>query len=64
MGHAFYFKRIAALEAQGVQPLVRNAATQNTPDIQVSGVFSLAERTYGVTMYRSTPFYLFNKLEF
>ena len=25
----------------------RNIVTQNTPDIQVSGVFGLTERTYG-----------------
>ena len=39
---------IAAFAAQGVQPLVRNAVTQKAPDIQVSVVFSLTERTYGV----------------
>ena len=35
------------IAAQGVQPLVRNVVTQNAPDIQVSGVFGLAELTYG-----------------
>ena len=35
------------IAAQGVQPLVRNAVTQNSPDIQVSGLFGLTERTYG-----------------
>ncbi len=30
-----------------VEILARNIVTQNTPDIQVSGVFVLAERTYG-----------------
>ena len=29
------------------EPLVRNVVTQNTPDIHVSGMFRLAERTYG-----------------
>ena len=29
-----------------MQSLVRNAVTQNAPDVQVSGVFGLAERTY------------------
>ncbi len=31
-----------------MQSLARNIVTQNTPDIQVSGVFGLSERTYGV----------------
>ena len=35
------------IAAQGMQPLVRNVVTQSTPDIQVSGVFGLTERTYG-----------------
>ena len=35
------------IAAQGVQPLVRNAVTQDSPDIQVPGAFSLTERTYG-----------------
>lgn len=38
---------IAAFEAQGMQSLARNIVTQNTPGIQVSGVFGLTERTYG-----------------
>ena len=42
----------------------RRAAAQNTPDIQVSGVFRLTERTYGDYTYRSAPLYLFDKLEF
>ena len=49
-GHAvLYLTSIldSRIEAQGVQPLVRNAVTQNAPDIQVSGVFGLSERTYG-----------------
>lgn len=45
------------------EPLVRNVVTQNTPDIHVSGMFRLAERTYGNTPYRSAPLYLFDKLE-
>ena len=45
-GHAFYIKRVAAFVAQEVQPLTRNAVTQYTPDIQVSGESRLAERTY------------------
>ena len=28
------------IAAQGVQPLVRNAVTQNSPDIQVSELFA------------------------
>ena len=55
---------IAAFEAQGMQSLARNIVTQNTPDIQVSGVFRLTERTYGDYTYRSAPLYLFDKLEF
>ena len=35
------------IAAQGVQPLVRNTVMQNSPDIQVSELFSLTERTYG-----------------
>lgn len=46
------------------EPLVRNVVTQNTPDIHASGMFRLAERTYGNTPYRSAPLYLFDKLEF
>ena len=42
----------------------RRAATQNTPDIQVSGVFRLTERTYGDYTHRSAPLYLFDKSEF
>ena len=41
------------IAAQGVQPLVRNAVTQNSPDIQVSVLFGLTERTYGDYPYRS-----------
>ena len=63
-GHAFYIKRVAAFSAQEVQPLARNAVTQYTPDIQVSGVFRLTERTYGDCPYRSVPLFLFDKLEF
>ena len=62
--HALFLERIAAFAAQGIQFLVRNAATQNTPDIQVSGVFRLAERTYGDYTYRSAHLYLFEKPEF
>ena len=54
-GHAFCHKRIAAFVAKGVQRLVRNAVTQNTLDIQASGVFGLTERTYGKYPYRSAP---------
>ena len=43
------------IAAQGVQPLVRNMVTQNSPDIPVSGLFGLAERTYGEYPYRSAP---------
>ena len=46
-GHTFCFKRIATLAAEEAQPLVWNAVTQNTPDIQMSGVFGLTERIYG-----------------
>ena len=63
-GHAFCQKRIAAFAAQGVQPLIRNAVTQNSPDIQVPGLFGLTERTYGDYPYRSAPLRLFDKLEF
>ena len=41
--------------AQGVQPLVRNEVTHNSPDIQVPGLFGLTERTYGDYPYRSAP---------
>lgn len=46
-----------------MQSLARNIVTQNTPDIQVSGVFRLTERTYGDYPYRSAPLYLFDKSE-
>ena len=36
-GHAFCLRRIAAFAAQGIQSLVRNAITQNVPDINVYG---------------------------
>ena len=40
----------ATTMAQGVQPLVRNAVTQNSPDIRVSGLFaSHAEPQRGVS---------------
>lgn len=38
-----------------MQSLARNIVTQNTPDIQVSGVFGLTDRTMGITLYRSAP---------
>ena len=47
-----------------MQSLVRNEVTQNSPDIQLSGLLDLAERTYGDYTYRSAPLYLFDKLEF
>ena len=50
--------------AQRVQHLVRNEVTHNSPDIQVPGLFSLTERTYGVMPHRSAHLYLFDKLEF
>lgn len=43
------------IATQGVQPLVRNEVTQNSPDIQMPGLFGLAERTYGEYPYRSAP---------
>ena len=43
------------IAAQGVQSLVRNIVTQNSPDIPVSGLFGLPERTYGEYPYRSAP---------
>ena len=42
--------------AQGTQSLVRNIMTQNSPDIQVPGLFGLTEHTYGEYLYRSAPF--------
>ena len=42
---------------QGTQSLVRNIMTQNSPDIQVSGLFGLTEHTYGEYLYRSAPLY-------
>ena len=39
--------RDSRIAAQGVQPLVRNIVTQNSPDIQLSVVFGLIECTYG-----------------
>ena len=45
---------IAAFAAQGVQPLSRNIVTENTPDIQVSGVFSVSQSAHaGLAPYRS-----------
>lgn len=46
-----------------MQSLVRNEMTQNSPDIQLSGLLDLAERTYGEYPYRSAPLYLLDKLE-
>ena len=42
-----YLSKDSRKAAQGVQPLVRNTVMQNSPDIQVSELFSLTERTYG-----------------
>ena len=42
--------------AQGVQPLVRSNATQNSPDIQVSGLFASQSAHTGVSLYKSAPF--------
>ena len=39
-----------------MQSLVRNEVTQNIPDIQLSGLLDLAERTYGEYPYRSALF--------
>ena len=50
--------------AQGMQSLVQNTVTHDAPDIHVPGVFSLTERIYGVTPYRSAPLFLSEKLEF
>ena len=50
--------------AQGMQSLVRNAATQKVPDIQVSGVFVSPSAHTGLAPYRSAPLCLFDKLEF
>ena len=38
-----------------MQSLARNIVTQNTPDIQVSGVFGLTSAHMGITLYRSAP---------
>jgi len=35
-------------DTQGLQALVRNAVTQNSPDLDGLGCSCLAERTYGV----------------
>ena len=40
---------------QGVQPLVRNAVTQNSPDIQMSGLSASQSAHTGVSLYRSAP---------
>ena len=48
--------------AQGTQSLVRNIMTQNSPDIQVSGLFGLTEHTYGEYLYRSASLHLLEKL--
>ena len=37
---------IVTTMAQGVQPLVRNEVTQNSPDIQVSGLFAPQDARY------------------
>ena len=36
----------ATTMAQGVQPLVRNEVTQNSPDIQMSGLFASQSARY------------------
>lgn len=38
---------IAAKRRKGCSPLLGSVATENSPDIQVSGLFGLAEHTYG-----------------
>ena len=44
------------IAAQGVQPLVRSEVTQNSPDIQVSGLLPRRAHIHGrQTMYRSAP---------
>ena len=43
------------IAAQGVQPLVRNAVTQNNPDIQMPGLFAPQDAHTGITPYRSAP---------
>ena len=47
-----------------MQSLIQNTVTHDAPDIHVPGVFSLTERIYGVTPYRSAPLFLSEKLEF
>ena len=39
---------IAAKRRKGCSPLFGSTATENSPDIQVSGLLSDPERTYGV----------------
>ena len=51
------------IAAQGVQPLVRNAVTQNAPDIQVSGVFAPQDAHTGLPRIEVRP-YLFDKTEY
>ena len=43
----FCVLRIAAKRRKGCSPLFGSTATENSPDIRVSELFGLAERTYG-----------------
>ena len=47
---------IAAVAAQGVQPLVRNKVTQNSPDSRMSGLSAPQDAHTGLALYRSAPF--------
>ena len=49
-------RRDSRIAAQGVQPLVRNGVTQNSPDIRVSGLFASQSAHTGLALYRSAPF--------
>ena len=49
-------QEIAAKRRKREQPSCRNAVTENSPDIRMSGLFCLAERTYRLDRYRSAPF--------
>lgn len=47
---------IDAQASQGVQPLVRNEVTQNSPDFNRPGCFPRRAHIQGLPLYRSAPF--------
>ncbi|WP_227148862.1 hypothetical protein [Lacrimispora sp. 210928-DFI.3.58] len=53
----FPFAGIAALAAQGVQPIVQNEATQNSPGIQVSGLLPRRAHIHGLAAMYVRPLF-------